>query len=441
MTATPETLGPASDYNRMLRSTAITGYLVAGLFLLGIGGWAVGTSLSGAVIAPGQFVAETNLKKVQHQTGGIVAELRVREGQRVEEGEVAIRLDDTVAKANLQIVQGQIDELEVRNARLRAERDGASEIVLPPPIDRRLADREVAALVEGERRFFQSRTNARTGAGEQLVVRIGQLRDEIQGLTDQREAVTRQAVVVKRDLDGIRQLFEQRHANMMRLVQVERDHASLDGQHAQLTAQIAQARGKIAEIELQILQLTRELTTEATKELRENLAKLAELQERRVAADDQLRRMEIRAPASGIVHQLAVHTVGGVITPADPAMLIVPTEELLFLEARVAPADVDQIALGQPARVKIHAFNQRTTPELEGVLSRVGGDVVREAQTGAAYYVVRVSIAPEELARIAPLKILAGMQADVFVETTRRTPLSFLLRPIQDQLERAFRER
>lgn len=441
MTAQIDHAPAALDHGAILKSSAISGYVVASIFGLVVGGWGIMTPLSGAVIAQGQFVAETNLKKVQHQTGGIVAELRVREGERIQEGDVAIRLDDTVTRANLAIVQRQMDELEVRNVRLVAERDGNPEIVLPRSIIDRQSDRDIAMLVASEQRFFENRAAARAGTTEQLRARIGQLRDEVYGLIEQRDAVVRQAAIVKRDLDGVRQLFEQRHANMARLVQVERDHAMLDGQRAQLTAQIAQTRGRIAEVELQILQQSRDLSAETSRELRENEAKIAELQERRIAAEDQLKRMDIRAPASGVVHQLAVHTIGGVITAADPAMLIVPTDDLLFLEARLSPTEIDQVTVGQSAKVKIQAFNQRTTPELFGSVSRVSSDVIRDPQTGASFYVIRVAIPPEERARIAPLRVVAGMQADVFVETTPRTPLSFLMRPIHDQFERAFRER
>jgi HlyD family secretion protein len=328
-----------------------------------------------------------------------------------------------------------------RSARLEAERDQAASLTMPERLASRLDEPDVAQLMTAEERLFTARATARDGLRAQLLRRIGQLRSEIEGLNEQRLAKLREAELIKRELTGVRELFRQNLVQITRLSQLEREAASLDGQKGQLTAQIAQSEGRIAETELQILQLNEDLRAEVMKELREIQGRTGELNERRFAAEDQLKRIDVRAPVSGYVHQMQVHTVGGVISPAEPAMLIVPSGEDLSLEARVTTSDYDQVRLGQEVTVKLHAFNQRTTPELRGLVTRMSPDVTREAQTGMVYYTIRVGIAPEQLARIAPLKVSAGMQADAYLQTGDRTPFSYLLRPVADQFSKAFRER
>jgi len=434
--------GRMPEIDRASGKARLAGYAALVLFMGTLGVWSVGASISGAVIAPAQFVVESNVKKVQHQQGGIVGELLVREGQTVKEGDLLVRLDDTLARANLQIIVRQIDEFSTRAARLEAERDQAERIRVPDVLAQRAAaEPAVAALLGAEERLFTIRAAARAGLRAQLERRVGQMRSEIEGLSEQREARHRAADMIQRELLGVRELYERNLVQITRLSQLEREAASLDGQRGQLTAQIAQVEGRIAETELQILQLTEDLRSEAMKELRDIQGRMGELQERRIAAEDQLRRVDIRAPASGVVHQMQTHTVGGVVSPAEPIMLVVPSGDLLHLEARVATTDYDLVTLGQQANIRLHAFNQRTTPELVGVVTRVAPDIVREQQTGLTHYVVRITIPQAELDRIAPLQINAGMQADVYLKTDERTPISFLMKPVKDQFAKAFRER
>lgn len=434
--------GRLADIDRTSRLAKRAGYLALGAFIGTLGVWGAGAPISGAVVAPGHFVVESNAKKVQHSQGGIVGELRVREGQAVREGDLLIRLDDTLARANLQIITRQIDEFLARSARLEAERDQAGDIDVPESLVARAAtDPVVASLLAAEQRLFAIRRAALDGQKAQLAERIGQMRSEIEGLTRQRAAKAHEARLIQRELTGVRDLFSRNLVQLNRLSQLEREAASLEGLQGQLSAQIAQVQGRIAETGLQIIQLTEERRSEAMKELRDIQGRTGELQERRIAAEDQLKRVDIRAPASGIVHQMQTHTVGGVISPAEPAMLIVPSGELLHLDAQVAPTDFDLVTLGQTAQIRLRAFNQRTTPELVGTVSRVAPDVTRESQTGLTYYVVRITVPPAELSRIAPLRISAGMQAEVYLTTGDRTPVSYLVRPVLDQFARAFRER
>jgi HlyD family secretion protein len=427
--------------SRSLRGLALAGCVGVALFAGTVGVWAVATTLSGAVIATGQFVVDGNVKKVQHATGGIVGELKVREGDRVEQDQVVIRLDDTVTRANLQVVVKQLDELGVRRGRVEAERAGKDAIAFASELVARRHEPELAELIGAEMSLFEARRAARDGQKAQLTARIAQLGDEITGLKAQQRARDAQAVLIEEELTGIRWLYKKNLVALTRKTALEREAASLEGQKGQLVAALAQAQGKIAETRLQIIQIDAALREEVMKELREIQGKSAELVERRIAAQDQMKRVEIRSPSAGFVHQLAVHTVGGVITPAEPAMLIVPAEDALQIEARINPPDIDQIALGQPALVKIHAFNQRTTPELSGQVSRISADISRDQQTGMSFYTIRVTVPASELARLGQNRVSAGMQADVFVRTEDRTPLEYLVKPLRDQIAKAFRER
>ncbi|WP_046864284.1 HlyD family type I secretion periplasmic adaptor subunit [Microvirga massiliensis] len=433
--------GPTtSRHQRALRRSALTGFSLIALFGGTIGLWAATSTLSGAVVAGGQFVVDTNVKKVQHPTGGIVGELHVRDGDKVQEGELLIRLDETITRANLQIVLGQIDELVARQARLEAERDGASDLTVPASLQSRMSDPAVAKLIGSERTLFEARRSAREGQKSQLQRRIAQLHDEITGLKAQQNAKVREAELIANELSGVRELYQKNLIQLTRLISLEREAASLEGQRGQLIAGVAQAEGKIAETSLQIIQVDEEMRAEVMREMRELQGKLSELSERRVAAEDQLKRVEIRAPSSGFVHQLAVHTVGGVISPAEPAMLIVPVDENLGLEARVMPHDIDQVVPGHTATIRVSASNQRTTPEIFGTVTRVSADVSKDQQTGVPFYTIRVGVTPDELARLGNLRIVAGMQAEVFIQTNERTPLQYFIKPLKDQFARAFRE-
>lgn len=430
-----------SDYRSGLNQARRAGFAALIIFGGTFGVWAAAGSIQGAVIGAGQFVVDGNVKKVQHQTGGVVEELNIREGSAVKEGDLLIKLDDTIMRASLQIVEKQIDELIARMARLEAERNRLAFISLPREFGQRADDADIAELMRGEKALFEARRLAREGLKQQLTKRTEQLRNEIGGLSKQLTAKEREGVLIERELVGIRELFKSNLVQLTRLSALEREAAALEGQRGQFTASMAQTEGKIAEIELQMIQIDMDLTNEVIKDLRESQGKLAELGERRVAGRSQLKSMLIRAPASGIVHQLAVHTLGGVISPAEPAMLIVPSATRLELDARVQPQDVDQLTIGQRAVVRVHAFNQRTTPELFGQITRIAADTSRDPQTQAPYYLVRVALSGSELANLGDHKLVAGMQADVYVETYARSPLDFFIKPIRDHMTRTFRER
>ncbi len=422
------------------RAPLIAGLALVLLLLGAIGGWAATASLAGAVVATGTVIVDTYIKKVQHPTGGVIQEIRIKDGDRVRAGDLLIRLDETVTRANLQVITKQLDELEGRQARLKAERDGATEMVMPLSLMARHDEPEIQEILQGERTLFESRRAGRAGQTAQLGERVKQLKEEIGGLTAQQEAKAKEIGFVKKELDGQHQLWIKKLLPITKYTATQREATRLEGERAQLIASAAQARGKIAETELQILQLGQDLRTEVIKDLREAQGKVAELNERRVAAEDQLKRIDIRAPQAGIVHQLAVHTVGGVITQSEPIMLIVPEDDALMIEARIAPQDIDHVRVGQPAFVRFTAFNQRTTPEFNGIVSRVSADLTKDSQANLAYYVARITLPPEELQRLGALRLVPGMPAEVHIRTAERTALSYFLKPLSDQFARAFRE-
>jgi HlyD family secretion protein len=411
------------------------------VLIAGLGGWAVTTELSGAVIGSGFLVVDSNVKKVQHPTGGVVGELRVRDGDRVKEGAIVVRLDETVTRANLAIVSKSLDEFAVRQARLEAERDGADAIEFPEALTARSTEAELGRVVDGERKLFEFRKTARQGQKAQLKERIAQLGEEIQGLSGQAGAKKREIELINRELDGVRDLWQKNLIPLSRLTALEREAVRLDGERNQLIASAAQAKGKTTETELQIIQIEQDLRSEVSKELREIQGKTAESVERKIAAEDQLKRIDIRAPQDGVVHQLAVHTVGGVISASEPLMLIVPENDALTVEAKVAPQDIDQLHVGQKAALHFSTFNQRTTPEINGVVSRVSADTTQDAKTAAIYYLVRVSMSAEEVARLGSVKLVPGMPVEVFIQTDQRTVLSYFVKPLRDQIAKAFRER
>jgi HlyD family secretion protein len=432
--------GPGDVHGATIARSVGIGLAAIAIFVGVLGSWSVFASISGAVIAPAQVVVESNLKKVQHPTGGVVAALQVKDGDMVQAGDLLLRLDDTNARTAYEIVARQFDEAMARIARLEAERDKLQNIRFPLALTLRSNEAEVQAIMATERRLMEARAASRDGVRNQLNKRASQIRAEIRGATGQLAAKTRESETVARELQTLRGLHQRNLVPAARLNQLEREAAALEGQAEAFAAQIALGESRLAETELQMLQVAEDLRSEVQRDIHEAQSRLGELVQRRAAAEDQLRRVELRAPADGQVHQLAVHTVGGVLNPAEPAMLIVPVDDQLHVEARVSPGDYDQIHVDQPVRVRLHSIHLRQTPEIDGSVVRMSGDVARDPLTGAPFYVVRVAIPDHERARIAPLTLKAGMQADVFFQTGERSPASFLLKPFVDQLARALRE-
>ena len=440
--------GPSKEAIRLdHRLTSVRRYVVAGALTViglvgGIGGWAATTDLAGAVVAPGTVVVASNVKKVQHPTGGVVGQIFVKNGDRVKAGDLLVRLDETVTRANLSVITRQLDELMGRQARLRAERDDINTIAFPPELVARAGDPEVDQILAGEKKLFESRENSDNSKKKQLDERISAMKEEISGLVAQAESKTKEVEYIGKELVGLETLEAKQLVTTTKIMALRRDGARIEGERAQLRASAASSRGKIAEIQVQKLGIDQESTSETMKDLREAEGKIAELSERRTAAEDQLRRIDLRAPVDGTVHQLSVFTIGGVINTAEPLMLIVPEGDKLVIEAKIAPQDIDQARSHEEAMIRFPAFNQRSTPQISGRVANIAADLTKEPQQpNIAYYVARVEISDEEMKKLTGLKLVPGMPAEVQIRTTSRTALSYLLKPLQDQFAKAFKER
>jgi membrane fusion protein, type I secretion system len=436
----------AQDPQVVIRRLNLMGLALVVLCLGGASAWAVTVQLAGAVTASGTIVVATAVKKVQHPTGGIVGQILVKEGDEVEAGQVVLRLDDTMTRANLGIVRSQLDAFMAREARLLAERDDAAAIAFPQDLIRRRDDETINKAIAGEEKLFDSRRTALAGQRAQLRERIVQSNEEIRGLLSQQAAKESELALIEKELAGVAELYGKNLVSISKYTLLQRDQTRLRGEHGQLIAAIAQSRGKISETKLKIIQLDHDFLTDVLNDLREAQGNIAKLRDQVTAAEDQLMRVDLRAPREGVVHRLTVHTVGGVIDKGETVMQIVPRTDELVIEAKLNPSDVDQVATGANAMVRIMAGNSRLTPQIIGVVTRAPADLASEqvqksAQPASEYYTVRVVLPAEEVARLGDLHLLPGMAAEVFIRTPERTPLEILLKPLREQIARAFRER
>jgi HlyD family secretion protein len=405
------------------------------------GGWMTLVPLSGAVVVPGNLVVQSNVKTIQHPTGGVVAQIPVHNGMRVNAGDLLLRLDATQAQASLQVVSKQLDEVRAKSARLAAERDGLPRPAIPPEMSARLDDPNVKTLLASEASLFRARVTARESQKELLKSKVSQLGEEIVGLEAQVASKAKQLDLITGELTGVQELFDKRLVPLARLTALQRESARIEGERGQLISTIAETRTKVDEAKLQTVRLDQDVRTEVVKDLGEAQGKEAELSERSVAARDVLERIEMRAPTSGVIHQLNAHTIGGVIRAGDAVMEVVPDSDDLQIEAKLQPNDIDQVRKGQQAFVRFSAFNQRVTPQLIGQVSYVSPDTTRDQQTSTSYFTVRIMLPEEERRRLAGLQLSSGMPAEVFMQTGSRTMLSYLFKPILDQFQRAFVER
>ncbi|MGE7368462.1 HlyD family type I secretion periplasmic adaptor subunit [Neorhizobium sp. NPDC001467] len=432
--------GVATPASKAIRRYLLASVVTVGVLVIGAGGWAATANLSSAVIGSGTIVVEGSTKRIQHREGGIIGQIRVTDGSRVRPGELLIRLDDTITRANLAVVAKQIDQLEARRMRLIAERDEQDALKLPQELADRRFTPAVADYISAETALFKARRETMQAQKGRLGQQIGQIEQERRGLEVRRDAKNEELSWVAEELRRISNLSEQGLVQFTRLSQLQRTKAQLDGERGQLIAEIARAATRISETELQILQLDQDRRAEVLTEMRDIDNKLAELAEQRIAAEDQLKRIEITAPQAGIVHELAVHTIGGVIAPGDTVMLIVPTDDKLVIDTKIRPADIDQVRHGQRAALRFSAFNQRTTPEIDGIVETVSADLNHNPQTGESWYSARITIPPQERIKLGDLTLVAGMPVETFVQSGERSALSYLVKPLTDQVARAMRE-
>jgi HlyD family secretion protein len=431
--------GKSTD--RSIRNHAFTGLFVVFGLLGGFGTWSALAEISGAVIAPGHIAVDTNAKKVQHPEGGVVAELYVHEGARVKAGDLLVVLDDTVLRADLAIVSKALDELTAQEARLVAERDGADQVLLPKTLlDRAESNAEARGSIDGQQIIFESRKRARETALTQLSEQVAQLDSMIEGLSSQRGAREQELTLIAEELKGVRDLFAKKLVPLTRVIALDRDRTRIEGERGKLFADIATARGSIAEKKIQMARLDDEFRSEVVKELADVRNKINESVERKVAATDRLSRIDIRAPVSGMVHQLDVFTIGGVIGAGEVAMLIVPEDDRLVVDAQIEPQEIEHLRIGQKAVVRFSAFSDPNLKDGIGEITMISPDLDADKQTGRAFYRVKLSVEPPIASKGQTLTLVPGMPVETFIAKGDRTVLAYLMKPIGDQMQRIFRE-
>jgi HlyD family type I secretion membrane fusion protein len=429
----------ANQKNLGIKSRVAVGSLAALLLVGGFGGWAATAELSGAVVGQGQVMVDKDLRAIQHLDGGIIRSIDVKKGDAVQEGQVLFTLDSTQMAAESEIMRGQMLDLLAKRQRLIAERDGAWEMSVGKVSDG--IDLANSQAYAGENRLFKGNLTNRTSEIAQLKQGLLQSREELQGLNAQLKSNAKELELVQAEFDKVQMLQKKGLIDGTRVYSSSRDLNRLKGEHEQIGSNIKKSKAQASEIELRVSAVEDQARTEAQKQLSEIEPKIAELVERRSANANRLTRMDIRSPISGIVNEVSVNTIGGVITPAQKLVTIVPDHAKLQVEVKVQPNDIDQIYVGQKAKLKFTAFSSRKTPEIFGNVAFVSPATSTDQSNGHVYYVTQVEVTPDELAKLGEKKLVPGMLVETFIQTESRTALSYLVKPFQDQIERAFTER
>jgi HlyD family secretion protein len=423
------------------RAPLALGFIAIAVLVGGFGAWAALSNIAGAVVASGQIEVDRNRQAVQHPQGGVVLTLDVIEGQRVAEGEILMRLDPSTIRSNLTVIRAQLNEWRARQARLEAERGLATRIAFPADLlETAATDPDLADVLEGQRNLFAARAETLAQEVDQLGRRADQIRAQIDGFTAQDQALRDQRSLVLAELENVQNLVERGLAEASRALSLQREAARLLGSIGEIEAASAEAAGRITEIELQVLQQQTARREEAIAELREVRVQQAELIERERVLERQLEDSEIRAPVAGVVYGLAVFGARSVVQAAEPVLYLVPQDRPLVISTRIAPTDVDEVFVGQAVTLRFPAFDMRSTPELFGQVRQVSADAFVDSASGASFYEAEIVLNEGETSRLGGETLLPGMPVEAFIRTEDRTPLAYLLRPLADYFNRAFRE-
>ncbi len=440
----PKEVGIASELNSGLgRNTGISsrvvwGTLSAAILIIGLGGWAATSELSGAVVGQGQVKVDKDLRAIQHIDGGIIQKINVRKGDVVSENQILFLLDDAVLKSERQILQGQLIEYLAKRQRLLAERDNLE--VLPPLQGEDIFGIATSKEIENETRLFQGNRERRASQVEQLKLGIAQIEQELKGLAAQKKSNASELKLVKNEADKVDGLKRKGLIEGTRVFNNARDLTKLEGEAGQIESSIARSLSRQNEIELQIFSVGEDARNEAQKQLSEIEPRISELSERFTAVLERLKRLEIRSPIEGTINEVSINTIGGVITPAQKLLTIVPLDAALQVEVNVQPTDIDQIYMGQDVKLRFSAFSARETPELGGTVAFISPATSTDPANGQTFYTVQVDVADSELAKLNGKKLVPGMPVESFIQTESRTALSYMLKPMVDQFRRAFRE-
>lgn len=412
------------------------------VLILGFGGWASFSEISGAVIAPGQIEVDQNRQVVQHPDGGVVAQILAQEGDSVRQGQLLIQLDATRLGSELAIIEGQLFELMARRGRLEAERDDKPEPVYDALLrDSAASNADAAVLMAGQSQLLAARRASRAQEVAQLAKRRSQIDTQITGISAQSQALGQQLELIEQELKDQQTLLDRGLAQAGRVLALRREQARLSGQLGELTAQRALAQERATEIDLEVIKLRTQQREEAITRLRDLQFRELELAEQRRALLDQRDRLAIRAPVSGIIYGLQVTTPRSVIRAAEPVMFIIPQDRPLVIAARVDPIHIDKITLGQPVNLRFSALDQRTTPELTGEVAKVSPDAFVDQARGLSYYRAEITLPEAEQAKLPEnIRLLPGMPVEAFIRTGDRTPLAYLTKPLTDYFSKAFRD-
>ncbi|MCW3849420.1 HlyD family type I secretion periplasmic adaptor subunit [Sphingomonas sp. LB-2] len=419
---------------RTRRALALVGLLLLCFLIL-----AFFLQVTGAVTASGEVAVESSVKTIAHPSGGVLIAISVHDGDHVTEGQELLRFDSSVSQVGSASASQGLEGLLGTRARLEAERDGAGAISFPPELANS-KDPGVQEIMARERRLFALRMQDRRGALSLLTERVNQYEDQIRGYQAQIAAIDDQVKLIEPELAGLRELYAKQLVTLGRINQLERTAVQLRGSRAELTANISQTRARISETREQMLNIDKTSRSEAGTQLAAVMAQLNEQQVRLASAQDTHGRSVIRAPQSGTIDKLAYTTIGSAVPPNQPILQIVPDRDALIVTARVRPAEVEQLRLGQKARVTFPGLDRQTTPDLAGTLIFISADLAQDQHSGQSFYRIKVRLNPDQAPMISRLALKPGMPAEVFVETGDRSILSFILKPLFDQLRHAFRE-
>ncbi|KZK87191.1 Type I secretion system membrane fusion protein PrsE [Pseudovibrio sp. Ad13] len=433
-----------SESDKQIKSSIRFHLICAGLLVVilvgGVGLWGGLMEIRGAIIAPGTIVVETNTKNVQHMEGGIVRSIMVTDGDTVDAGDTLLRLDDTVTRANLAVVTKQLDNLYSQEARLIAERDGEEEILFSTRATDDAHSQVLNTIQEGQRRMMVAKTKNLRGRQDQMRAQIQQYRKQIDGLSQQRDAKEIEISLIDGELEDLNKLLAKRLVTESRVTALKREKTKLQGEYGDFIAQVAKTEEAIAERNIQIMQIEEDVLTKTLEQLQQVRAEVAQLEEKKIAAQDQLMRMEIKSPQSGTVHDLTIHTIGGVIAPGEVLMQVVPREDVLVIEAQVQPIDVDQLTPNQEATIRLPSFDQRTTPELTAQVKTISPDLLEDPKTGLSFYMAELTISEDQLDKLGGKNLVPGMPVEAFIQTENRTVVSYIMKPMVDQIAHAMRE-
>ncbi len=432
----PEGLSEGAEISRLVH----IGLAVIGVGVVGVGGWAAFAPLSGAVIAPGFVKVDMNRKVVQHQEGGIVKEIMVRDGQQVQQGQVLLVIDDVRVDASLDLLRQQLDAERSKAARLEAERALAPAPIFAEDLARRASEHKLAEVMAREKALFRARRDALDSQVALLRRQIAEAQFELAALTDQVDAEARALKLQKDELAANDELFQKNYVARTRVLTLQRAVAEYEARHGEHRAEVSKTRQRAGELELRIQSMRNDYVKAATDELKDTTNRIFDLDERLRPTRDAAERQKIVAPMTGEVVGMKVFSPGGVVGPREVLMEVVPELKTLVVEARLRPEDINHVRAGTRADVRLTSYKQRNTQLVEGKVSYVSGDSLIDTATGTQYYLVQIEVPPQALAEAGNLTLQAGMPAEVYMRTDSRTAFDYLLAPVTAYFRRGMRE-